>query len=105
MRIQNDGSVPDAFEVTWEIKGVIIQVDQARLLNSDHELWIRLLVTDHTSQKVFQATNEVLLSLTGATTFGELEAQALDGSMALCRHLPFILYSDVCGCFFLKLIL
>ena len=97
VRIQNDGSVPDAFEVTWEIKGVIIQVDQNKLFNSDHELWIRLLVTDHTSQKVFQAINEVLLSLTGATTLGELEAQALDGSIAACRHLPFCLYLDVCG--------
>jgi len=100
VRIQNDGSVPDAFEVTWEIKGVIIQVDQNRLFNSDQELWIRLLVTDHTSQKVFQAINEVLLSLTGATTLEELEAQAKDGSMALCWPLPFILFSDVCGCFF-----
>ena len=97
VRLQNDGSVPDACEVTWEIKGVILQVDQNKLFNSDQELWIRVLVTDHTSQKDLQATNEVLLSLTGATTLGELEAQALDGSIAACRHLPFCLYLDVCG--------
>ena len=97
VRIQNDGSAPDACEVTWEIKGVILQVDQNKLFNSDQELWIRVLATDHTSQKEFQATNEVLLSLTGATTLAELEAQARDGSTASCRQLFFCLYLDVCG--------
>ena len=63
VRLQDDGSVPDACEVTWEIRGVILQVDQNKLFNSDQELWIRVLVTDHTSQKDLQATNEVLLSL------------------------------------------
>jgi hypothetical protein len=50
-RLQNEGSVSDAWEVTWEIKGVVLQVDQNKLFNSDQELWIRVLVTDHTSQK------------------------------------------------------
>jgi hypothetical protein len=96
-RLQNEGSVSDAWEVTWEIKAVVLQIDKNKLFNSDQELWVRVLVTDHTSQKDLQATNEVLLSLTGATTLAELEAQARDGSIAACRHLPFCLYLDVCG--------
>jgi hypothetical protein len=88
-RLQNDGSAPDACEVTWEIKGVIVQIDQNKLFNSDQELWIRVLVTDHTTQKDLQATTEVLLSLTGATSLGDLEAQAKDGSIAACWHLSF----------------
>ena len=81
-RLQNEGIVPDALEVTWEIKAVVLQIDQNKLFNSDGELWVRVLVTDHTSQQDIQATTEVLLSLTGATTLAELEAQARDGSIA-----------------------
>ena len=94
-RLLNDGIAPDVCEVTWEIKGVILQVDQNKFFNNDQELWVRLLVTDHTSQKDLQATTEVLLSLTGASDLAELETQAKNASMAACLYLPLIVFTSL----------
>ena len=82
-RLQHAGGPTNEEEVTWEIKGVTIQVDHNKCFNNEQELWMRFVVKDHTTTREIQATDEVIKSLTNIATMEEIQKQAKDRSLVI----------------------
>ena len=74
-------------EVTWEIKGVTIEIENNKVFNNEGEVWIRLLVKDHTNTREMSATEDVVQYLTGLNTPEEVAEHARRRSLVPFRQL------------------
>ena len=69
-------------DVTWEVKGATVRLDNSRLVNQEGDLWVRGRAMDHTSLEVeVQFQDNVMKEMTGVASMEEAKERAARGQL------------------------
>ena len=69
-------------DVTWEVKGATVRLDNSRLVNQEGDLWVRGRAMDHTSLEVeVQFQDNVMKEMTGVDSMEAAKERAERGQL------------------------